>query len=43
MGIMKALLNLFSRLFRRKGNNWESLNYGKPSTESDDFRNNNNV
>lgn len=34
---MKALMQFFARLFRRK-NAWDSYHYGKPSSAGDDFR-----
>lgn len=40
--MMKKLLALFSRLFKRKSQ-WDAMNFGKPSTEGDDFRKTNEV
>lgn len=38
---MAWLKQLFAALFKRKTTTWDALNYGKPSTEGDDFRKNN--
>lgn len=40
---MNWLKNFFSKLFGKKDNTWETANYGKPSTASDDFRKTNEV
>lgn len=40
---MKWLRNFFSRLFKRKTSEWDTFNYGKPSTAGDDFRKINEV
>ena len=40
---MKSFFALLARLFRRKTTDWDSLNYGKPSAEQDEFRDKNNV
>lgn len=37
---MSWLKNFFANLFGKKSD-WDTANYGKPSTSGDDFRNNN--
>lgn len=39
---MAWLRSLFARLFRKKSS-WDALDYGKPSTEGEDFRRMNDV
>jgi hypothetical protein len=38
---MNWLKNLFANLFGKKSSEWDTANYGKPSTAGDEFRNNN--
>jgi hypothetical protein len=35
---MQWLRQFFARLFSRKTTNWDTLDYGKPSTTGDDLR-----
>jgi hypothetical protein len=40
---MSWLSNLLKKLFGKKDTVWETADYGKPSTEGDDFRKSNEV